>query len=611
MIAVSQKRRRLGVEAERTVNLIPLIFDGELRDTSTGPGRDSLLMLPLGTGSVLEYLVTRLAEVCPGEVLVVPPGSAGADYEGRLQASGSCAVRVVRPEGLDGLRNSWELSDYLLIIDPRLWPAAGHDFGKLADRGRRYRGATHAIAVGADPQGLRERVECDGQGRIRRVERLFNVMSWPDTTACTFCSIVPSWALVETMLSSLNDVRAAVAGAGVCAQDIPFPSGVCHLAEAAGFLALSERVARQAVREPAPAGFALRAPGVLAGPRTRIHPSARLVAPIILQHDVAVEEGATIIGPAVIGVEARIGRQSVVAQSVVARGSVVARQSCISRRVVSGRRATSGAGEDHAGAGSWMGGVTADESLGDEDSVAASPSRVGRRRRLHLAAKRVMDVTLASLGLVVLSPLLLVVAAMIKATSPGPVFFSHRRESQGGKEFPCLKFRTMVADAHRQQRALYRRNEVDGPQFKLADDPRVTRLGRWLRATNIDELPQLINVLLGHMSLVGPRPSPFRENQICVPWRRARLSVRPGITGLWQLCRDRRCDGDFHQWIYYDLAYVRNLSVRLDVKIILYTILSAAGRRRVPLSRFVRPAPGDSQDDRVAACTERGAGAAN
>jgi lipopolysaccharide/colanic/teichoic acid biosynthesis glycosyltransferase len=131
---------------------------------------------------------------------------------------------------------------------------------------------------------------------------------------------------------------------------------------------------------------------------------------------------------------------------------------------------------------------------------------------------------------------------------------------------------------------------VDGPQFKLSDDPRETRLGRWLRRSNIDELPQLFNVVAGQMSLVGPRPSPFRENQICVSWRQARLSVRPGITGLWQLCRDRRSDGDFHQWIYYDLAYVRNMSLWLDLKILFYTILTGAGRVHVPLWRLIRTA---------------------
>ncbi len=130
-------------------------------------------------------------------------------------------------------------------------------------------------------------------------------------------------------------------------------------------------------------------------------------------------------------------------------------------------------------------------------------------------------------------------------------------------------------------------NEVDGPQFKLSNDPRLTKLGNFLRRTNVDELPQLINVLLGHMSLVGPRPSPDCENQLCPPWRRTRLSVRPGITGLWQVLRLRDQDqSDFQEWIYYDVEYVRHQSFWLDVQIILYTPISMfAGSRLTPFAR--------------------------
>jgi lipopolysaccharide/colanic/teichoic acid biosynthesis glycosyltransferase len=137
------------------------------------------------------------------------------------------------------------------------------------------------------------------------------------------------------------------------------------------------------------------------------------------------------------------------------------------------------------------------------------------------------------------------------------------------------------------QRNLADRNEVDGPQFKIENDPRVTRVGRILRATNLDELPQLFNVLFGQMSLVGPRPSPFRENQICVPWRRARLSVRPGITGLWQVCRGHREQSDFNQWIYYDITYVRNGGFWLDLKILAATVLTLGGKWSVPLTWIV------------------------
>jgi lipopolysaccharide/colanic/teichoic acid biosynthesis glycosyltransferase len=130
---------------------------------------------------------------------------------------------------------------------------------------------------------------------------------------------------------------------------------------------------------------------------------------------------------------------------------------------------------------------------------------------------------------------------------------------------------------------------VDGPQFKIEADPRVTRLGAFLRDTCIDELPQLINVVVGEMSLVGPRPSPFRENQMCIPWREARLSVRPGITGLWQVCRRKRAKGDFHQWIYYDLLYVRHQSLWVDLKILVATLVSLGGKWSVPLSWIVAP----------------------
>lgn len=217
--------------------------------------------------------------------------------------------------------------------------------------------------------------------------------------------------------------------------------------------------------------------------------------------------------------------------------------------------------------------------------------------------KRVCEGAVAAVALLVLSPLLLVTAVLVKLTSRGPVFFLHEREGRDGRVFRCCKFRTMVTGAHSMQRALYARNQVDGPQFKLANDPRVTWLGAWLRTTNIDELPQLWNVVCGQMSLIGPRPSPFRENQICVAWRAARLSVRPGITGLWQICRHERSAGDFHQWIFYDILYVRHMSLLLDLKILLATLFTFGGRWSVPLQWMI---PAQAwRDDHQAFLTKR------
>jgi len=184
---------------------------------------------------------------------------------------------------------------------------------------------------------------------------------------------------------------------------------------------------------------------------------------------------------------------------------------------------------------------------------------------------------------ILLSPLLLLVALIVRLDSKGPIFYGDKREGFGGRVFRCWKFRTMIVDADARQRDLIAKNQMDGPQFKLDNDPRVTRLGRILRPLSIDELPQFFNVLFGQMSFVGPRPSPFRENQMCVPWREGRLSVRPGITGLWQVCRHDRSTGDFHQWIYYDLLYVRNMSLLVDLKIVLATIVTLGGKWSVPL----------------------------
>ena len=133
--------------------------------------------------------------------------------------------------------------------------------------------------------------------------------------------------------------------------------------------------------------------------------------------------------------------------------------------------------------------------------------------------------------------------------------------------FTCLKFRTMITGAEGIQEKLRFKNQVDGPQFKVEDDPRVTVVGKFLRDTFIDEIPQFINILLGQMSVAGPRPSPKAENSTCPVWRDARLSVRPGVTGLWQICRTRRSGYDFQEWIYYDIKYVRDLSLWLDLVI--------------------------------------------
>jgi exopolysaccharide biosynthesis polyprenyl glycosylphosphotransferase len=190
--------------------------------------------------------------------------------------------------------------------------------------------------------------------------------------------------------------------------------------------------------------------------------------------------------------------------------------------------------------------------------------------RGQMLFKRTMDVGISVLGLVVLFPLFLLVALAIRLDSKGPVFFRQIRVTKGERLFTCFKFRSMYEGAEAEKEKLLELNEADGPIFKIRDDPRITRVGRFLRRTSIDELPQLFNVLMGHMSIVGPRPAPPSEVQRYQPWHRRRLEVSPGITGLWQV--SGRSELSFDEMVLLDLYYVENWSPVLDLQIILRTL---------------------------------------
>ncbi len=190
------------------------------------------------------------------------------------------------------------------------------------------------------------------------------------------------------------------------------------------------------------------------------------------------------------------------------------------------------------------------------------------RKPLQTAAKRAIDVTLATVALLVLAPLLAVVAAVIKATSPGPILFYQTRIGLRGKPFMMIKFRSMVEHAEYLGASLI--NEADGPVFKMARDPRVTPFGAFMRKHSIDELPQLVNILRGEMAIVGPRPALPHEVIKYRPWHRERLQVVPGLTNFWQC--SRRNDISFDEWIRMDINYVRTWTLALDALLILRTI---------------------------------------
>jgi len=184
--------------------------------------------------------------------------------------------------------------------------------------------------------------------------------------------------------------------------------------------------------------------------------------------------------------------------------------------------------------------------------------------------KRAMDVVLSLMALIVALPIFLVIALAIKLDSVGPVIFAQIRVGKNEQLFACYKFRSMKASAEEEKGELLDRNEVDGPIFKIRDDPRITQVGRFLRRTSIDELPQLFNVLMGHMSLVGPRPALPSEVQRYQPWHKRRLEVPPGLTGLWQV--SGRSELTFDEQVLLDLYYIENWSPVLDVQILLRTL---------------------------------------
>ena len=197
------------------------------------------------------------------------------------------------------------------------------------------------------------------------------------------------------------------------------------------------------------------------------------------------------------------------------------------------------------------------------------------KSKIYLIAKRITDIVCSLAGLIVLSPILLIIAIAIKMDSKGPIFFKQDRVGKDERIFSMYKFRSMVVNAEELKKSLEKENEMSGPMFRIKKDPRITRVGRFIRKTSIDELPQLINVLKGDMSLVGPRPSLPKEVEAFEPWMKERLTVLPGLTCIWQV--SGRNNIPFKEWMELDIKYVRERSYLLDLKLIFKTFFVLFG----------------------------------
>ena len=184
--------------------------------------------------------------------------------------------------------------------------------------------------------------------------------------------------------------------------------------------------------------------------------------------------------------------------------------------------------------------------------------------------KRAFDVTICGLALLVFAPIMLVVALAIRLTSKGPIIFKQVRVGRGGRFFWCYKFRSMCVDAEEKKKLLLHLNEASGPVFKIKRDPRITKIGSLIRKTSLDELPQLINILKGDMSIVGPRPPIPSEVDKYTSYERGRLAVQPGLTCLWQI--GGRSNVSFERWMELDLQYIETMTFRNDIRIVLRTV---------------------------------------
>jgi lipopolysaccharide/colanic/teichoic acid biosynthesis glycosyltransferase/ADP-glucose pyrophosphorylase len=318
-----------------------------------------------------------------------------------------------------------------------------------------------------------------------------------------------------------------------------------------------------------------------------------MVPPVLSDPSATIDQGAVVIGPSCMGAHSCVGRNAIVNSSILLSGSKVGAGAHLTNCVLG-----EGAVIEEAAIlrnvvilGAAFQGIKTEFLSEAKDSASVDHGHVNvpsvnRMTPSGRLVKRIFDTFFSACCLFVLSPIMAVIAILIKIDSPGEMIFRQRRCSEDGNEFTMYKFRSMVSNAEEVKREIQFLNEVDGPMFKLSEDPRTTRLGRMLRNTNLDELPQLWNILIGDMALVGPRPLSWDEMRFNPRWREIRLSVPQGLIGLWQVKSHAKTS--FADWIYYDERYVNSWSLGLDLRILVMALANVAVGFCRPLWAWVR-----------------------
>ncbi len=485
-------------------------------------------------------------------------------WRGHLAASGGRTVAFAGTAEALHLQNLEEIRSrpWLVISDGRF---ATHVAAEVLEQVLAETDAD-VIAVTASPRLLayREHVRLTQHGELVGYRRLFRDSAepapipsdWPhhlfvrtERLDRVFGEGLPSRfdALIERCRSHhLNFEAVGIAGS------------VVDMESAGGLLAFSRAILTRMwpLRETSRVAHGRQT--FLRGRMGQVSSRARFVGPVLLGDHVCVEPDAVIIGPTILCDDSTVRQGAVVDSSILGAKTVVDREQILREAFI-----TASETGPESGRGAFV-------RAGQATSEFVCPPRRSAFRTWPVFSyarcwKRIADVIAATIVLVLFAPVIPFIALAIKVNSRGPVFFKDRRQGYRGRFFNCVKFRTMRVGAAEIQDKLRFVCEVDGPQFKMADDPRISTVGRFLRETYLDEIPQFFNVLIGDMSIVGPRPSPESENTQCPWWRDARLSVRPGISGLWQVCRTRQPFKDFQEWIYFDTKYVQELSPQMDL----------------------------------------------
>jgi lipopolysaccharide/colanic/teichoic acid biosynthesis glycosyltransferase len=427
------------------------------------------------------------------------------------------------------------------------------------------------VAVNVEPEllGRREKVRLTAQGKVAGFRRLYSDSAEPTPIPTDW----PHHIFVKTnvldqvladhdLLKSFSNFIKKCRTNALTLQAISVGGTVLDLETEQGLLSFLTTRLNSSVKNHRNANNKSRKEILDKGTIT-ISDSARLFGKVLFGRNVSISQNAIIVGPAIIGNNVRIGQAAVINSSIIGPGVCVPQNQLVQNRIIKGPQCNWKRLNRHKNNNSKQ--ICYPKLDLNHQQCANDTFRSWPRFSYARCLKRIADIITAITVLVLFAPVLPIIALVIKLTSRGPVFFRDTRQGLHGKAFSCLKFRTMRVGADKMQDKLRTVSQVDGPQFKMDDDPRLSGVGKFLRDTYIDEIPQFHNVLFGQMSVVGPRPSPESENTLCPSWRDARLSARPGITGLWQVCRTRQPMKDFQEWIHYDTKYVRDLSLKMDL----------------------------------------------